>query len=104
MKRHLQWLESNGMVCNVEKTEMMIIGCEGGLNIDIGERKIESLGHMKVLGILFDDKLSWKPQVDSVIKKTNRLLHGLKRIRKFLNKSQAKTVITSFYFSVLFWL
>ncbi len=26
MSRHLQWLKTNGMICNVDKTEMIVMG------------------------------------------------------------------------------
>ena len=58
---------------------------------------------MKVLGIVFDTDLSWSPQVTSTIQKTNRTLFGLKKIRRFLTAEQAKTVVTSFYFTSLYY-
>ena len=58
---------------------------------------------MKVLGVIFDTKLDWTPQVESVIKKTTKILHGLKYIRKYVNVKQAKHVITAYYYSTLFY-
>jgi hypothetical protein len=103
LKNHLQWLERNGMVCNVEKTELMVLGSDESIELEINNRKIKSLQSMKVLGIIFDDKLSWREQVSNVVKKTNRMLHGLRRIKKFLKSDQLKTVITSYYFSILYY-
>jgi len=57
----------------------------------------------KVLGILFDSSLKWDHQVKSIVSKTNRMFHGMKKLRRFVNAMQAKTMITAFYFSVLYY-
>ena len=37
------------------------------------------------------------------ISKTNRMLHGLKKIRRYLGGDQAKQVVTAFYYSSLYY-
>ncbi len=103
MTQHLVWLKTNGMVCNVEKTEMMIMNYDSPASIVVMDRMIKSQSSMKVLGIQFDTKMCWSEQVSNVIKKTNRMLHGLRKIRCYLDARQAKWVTTSFYFSVLYY-
>ncbi len=103
MKKHLEWLRSNGMVCNVSKTELMMMNEESTVTIDIEDMQINSLPEMKVLGILFDKNLNWSSQVSKAIKRTNRMLFGLKKIRRFLDVPQCKQVVTSFYYSVLYY-
>lgn len=103
MKNHLYWLKDNGMVCNVEKTELMILNSDTPTTLVVEGRQIISQKEMKVLGITFDSNLNWSSQVSKVISKTNRMLHGLKKIRRHLNRQQSKQVTTSFYFSVLYY-
>lgn len=103
MNLHLHWLSQNGMVCNVDKTELMLMNSEHQIELEVDSMKITTQSTMKVLGIMFDDKLKWSEHVDGVVKKTNRILHGLRQIRGILNKEQSKCVVTSFYFSVLFY-
>jgi hypothetical protein len=103
LKNHIRWLEMNGMVCNIEKTESMILGHAGEVEFDIAEKKIVTSSKMKVLGITFDDKLQWKEHIDNTVKRTNRLMHGLKHVRKYLDAKQMSQVTTAFYFSVLYY-
>lgn len=103
MDGHIQWLKSNGMVCNVEKTEIMLLNAETPLEIKMDGLLLRTQDEMKVLGITFDNKLNWGPQVKNVITKTNRMLHGLKKIRRYLNAKQSAQVTTAFYFSVLYY-
>ncbi len=69
MTRHLEWLRNNGMVCNVEKTELMIMNSDSPTSIVVMNREITSQTSMKVLGIQFDSKMCWNDQVSNVIKK-----------------------------------
>jgi hypothetical protein len=101
MKNHLRWLSSNGMVCNTDKTEVMITNHNTPEKIVVDGYELQSQCEMKVLGIIFDTSLSWAPQVNNAISKSNRTLHGLRLIRNHLTKEQAKQVLTSFYFAVL---
>jgi hypothetical protein len=105
MNQHLTWLRDNGMICNVEKTEFMVVNPPkvGSLSITVDGREIKSQPNIKVLGILFDDALSWLPHVQRTITKSNRMFHGLKLIRKYLSLKQASQVMTSFYYSILYY-
>ncbi len=103
MEKHLEWLDKNGMVCNVDKTEMMIMDGKENTTIKVRGRTIPAQTEMNVLGITFDSTLTWAKQVAKTTGKTNRMLHGLRKIRRFLDTKQTKQVITSFYFSVLYY-
>jgi hypothetical protein len=102
---HLGWLSANGMICNIEKTELMFMqsDVEPPDAIEISDRKIKVTNSFKVLGVMFDSKLDWTLHVNQVTAKTNRIMYALKKIRRFLNTSQANQVVTSFYFSVLYY-
>ena len=103
MTKHLEWLKNNGMVCNVSKTEVMVLNAEDVTSITVENRTINCKEEINVLGLTFDSKLTWEAQVSRTISRTNRMLHGLKRIRRFLNTEQAQQVMTSYYFSVLYY-
>lgn len=100
MEKHLKWLSENGLVCNVEKTELMTLGAEK-VTIEVSDKKIHSTDSMKVLGLTFDSKLDWGKQISNTIAKCSRTLHGLKHIRKYLRVEKLKQVITAFFFSVM---
>jgi len=104
MTNHLEWLDSNGMVCNVEKTEMLFMGQENAnFSITVRGREIKSMKEMKVLGVTFDPMMKWDAQVQKAVQKSSRMLHGLKNIRKYLSHSQASQIATSFFYSVLYY-
>ena len=100
---HIDWLNRNGMVSNLDKTEMMLLNCPEDFNLCIDGQTITPRDTMKVLGVLFDKKMSWQQQVDSALLKTNRTFHGLRKIRQHLTTKQANHTITAYYFSVLYY-
>ncbi len=103
LKSHIDWLNANGMVTNLDKTEVMLLNSDESFSLCVDGQIIEPRQTMRVLGILFDNKMSWKPHVDAVLTRTNRIFHGLRTIRKHLNAEQANQVITAYYFSVLYY-
>ncbi len=102
---HLEWLQLNGMVCNRDKTEVMLMNSQEDedVKIRVGDVLVRSSKSMKVLGLTFDHKLDWTQQVHQTIMKTNRLYHGLWHIKKFLNPTQLRSAVTAYYFSVLYY-
>jgi hypothetical protein len=61
---------SSKLVLNIAKTKAMIIGtCISPPDIMINNDKIEFVREMKYLGVLIDDKLSFKSNTNHVIKK-----------------------------------
>ena len=47
------------------------------LNLDVGEVTITESKSLKLLGVLFDNKLSFKPQIDKVIGKLRNSIKAL---------------------------
>jgi len=103
MEVHLKWLQEVGMVCNLDKTEIMIMNEPTQVPIQVGSRIVNTRSDMKVLGVQFDSKLDWTKQVSATVSKTNGMYFGLKTIRRHLKPEQAKQVVTAYYFSVLYY-
>ncbi|CAB4031178.1 Hypothetical predicted protein, partial [Paramuricea clavata] len=71
-----QWLLANKLTLNKDKTEYMIIGSRQRLSkietdsvIELGETKIKRVKYSKTLGIIIDDQLLWKKQVETSVSK-----------------------------------
>ena len=58
---------------------------------------------MCILGITFDSKLQWKEHINSAIKSANSTLFAIKIVRKYFNTDELKTMLTSMYFSKLYY-
>lgn len=106
IKTHLDWLIQSGMLVNAEKTELMILhrsdNCISKININ--GREINTKGNMKVLGINFNQNLTWDDHVLKNINNCQKILHGLRMVRKFFDEQKHfSQITTSFLFSKLFY-
>lgn len=99
LKNHLDWLGSIGMHSNVAKTEAMVMFDDNITTLGEFSTSLK----MKVLGFIFDNKLKWNYHVDSTVNKTKMILHSLRKIKRFLTKSELKKVVTAHAFSLLFY-
>ena len=58
---------------------------------------------MNVLGVAFDSKLNWNTQIANTITRANKALNAIKLIRKFFNNRELLSLITSNYYSILYY-
>ena len=65
--------------------------------ITLSGKPIENVTEQKFLGVIFDNKLSWKPHINSVISKLNSCLGVVRGARSYLNKS----ALMSIYYSLM---
>ena len=58
---------------------------------------------MNVLGVEFDSKLNWNPHINKAILKSNKSLYAIKLIRKYFNSKEILNLLTSNYYSILYY-
>ena len=100
-----KWLRDSGLTVNEAKTECCLFYKNDHqlINIKINDVTIRSKPSINVLGVLFDSKLNWSTQVAQTIMKAKKTLHAIKLIRKFFRKDELKQLLTSNFFSVLYY-
>ena len=86
-----QWLLSNKLTLNNERTEYMITGSKQRLTnitndpkIELGEAEIKRVDKSKTLGVTIDEHLTWKNQVDSIKKKVSKGIAMLRRMKEYV--------------------
>ena len=58
---------------------------------------------MNVLGVIFDSKLQWHYQVQSAVNKSKKALNAIFLIRKYFSKKQLLSIITSNFYTILYY-
>ena len=98
-------MRGSGLVVNEGKTEICLFSRNDPptITLKLDGALIESLKVMNVLGVLFDSKLSWVNHVAHSICKAKRKLFGLRLLRKYFNHSEMKTLLDSYFYSVLYY-
>ena len=100
-----KWLKKSGLKVNEEKTELCLFykNDTSKVNVRLGDSIIISKNEMNVLGVLFDSKLRWSNHISKAIMKANRALNAIKLIRRFFNKNELLRMLTSNYYSILYY-
>ena len=91
LKNVFDWLSTNKLSLNTEKTEYMIIGSHQRLRsietepaIYLGANKIKRES-TKSLGLMLDETLSWNQQINALSNKVNKSLNVIKRLREIVD-------------------
>jgi hypothetical protein len=100
-----QWMSGSGLKVNAEKTEFTLFHRidTSAATIQIGNSTIKSCSCMKVLGIIFDNRLQWTQQVEKAITNEKKALQAVKTIRKYFNTKETVDLVTSLVFSKMYY-
>ena len=108
MKNVTEWLRNNMLTLNVTKTNYMIMTTQGKrynndeCKIIIDESIIECVSDTKFLGIMLDDKLSWKSHINHICNKVSKAIGILVKARRILDIDSLVTLYNTLikpYFS-----
>ena len=82
------WFDVNRLSLNITKTNFMIFSNSINtidLKVEICNTSIDRVSVTKFLGVLIDDKLTWKKQIDHVNSKVSKSMFLLNRAKHVLN-------------------
>ena len=90
---------------NESKTEVCLFlkNDQPKIFITIQNVGIESKKEMNVLGVIFDSKLNWGPQVAGAICKAKKAVFALRLLRKFFTDQEMRLLLDSYFYSVLYY-
>ena len=105
MDLHCKAILDLGMIVNQKKPEAVVFTRNNPERITLrcGSNKITTGDGIKVLGVYFDEKLTWKPHIKNTINKMNRLTNALKFLRKRLTCEQFLKATTSQFYGLCFY-
>ena len=105
LEKIIKWLKDSGLKVNESKTELCIFhrknNTEGTLTVD--NIVVTSKNEMNVLGLTFDSRLSWAPQVSRAIKSANTSLQAVRMIKKYFTTLEITQLLTSNFYSRLYY-
>jgi hypothetical protein len=100
----VEWLKTNRLSLNIKKTHIMLFGKGNSksdpldINIKIDGTKLDIVQETKFLGIILDNKLSWKPHILYQSQKMAKSVGLISRARQLLNKK----ILVQIYYSFLY--
>jgi len=105
IRTHLNWLKDSGMLVNEDKTEMMVMHKTNKILKDyiMNGVTIKTKRTMNILGVIFNQNLTWSDHVFKTINSCQSVLHGLKILRKYFSLKDFTKLMTTYLFSKLFY-
>ena len=96
-----EWFPNNFTKLNEDKCHLMIFGAKGSneISITIGETCVKESTEENLLGITFDQSLSFKQHVRALCKKTGQKLHALARISRYMDTEKLHQLMRAFILS-----
>ena len=100
LERIANWISANGLVMNIAKTQLMVLSRRGRqakekVNVRVDEVDLPQQEHMKLLGVVVDNELKWKQQIDCVGRKNLACLANIRRAGRYLPSHIRKLLYTS---------
>ncbi|MBF0208930.1 MAG: reverse transcriptase family protein, partial [Oligoflexia bacterium] len=101
----LKWYRDSGLKVNETKTEVCIFSHVDTepKNITLQGKLITTNKSIKVLGVLFDSKLTWIPHINSAISGARKKLQAIKLLSKYLSREKLIQVSTAFFYQKLYY-
>lgn len=100
------WLNANKLSLNLSKTSYLIFSNKNDdidLQLELNGIRIERTTHTKILGIIIDDKLSFKRHIDNTVNKLLKFTYILYRLKDVVPKSALLTLYNSLIYSHLLY-
>jgi len=99
------WMRSNRLSINYNKTAYMILTATRSQNcnfeISMNGVRIQQTDSIKDLGVIIDNKLSWKPQISSLCRKLSQACGIVCKIRHFADIKILRLIYFSLFYSHL---
>jgi hypothetical protein len=101
----IKWMKLNNLNINTNKTKFIQYKSYNSksipIKIEFDHKIIDEVNSMKFLGIMIDEHLNWKDQIEQICNKLNRFVFALKRLRETVSKEAALTAYHGYVSSVL---
>ena len=90
---------------NQSKTEVCVFHKNDPprVNVRVENVYVKSKKSINVLGVTFDSKLNWGEHISNTICKAKKSLYALRLLRKFFNFQEMRTLLDSYFYSILYY-
>ena len=103
LNKLFDWLSINKLSLNVSKSSLLLFNIRNKnnnvkLNVNSNDIKIKQVTNLKCLGIIIDEKLDWKSQINYVYTKLSRTIGILNKVKFKVKLKSLVLVYNSFLY------
>ena len=84
------------MKSNPDKCHLLVSSCEK-IKIEIGDFEIENSKCEKLLGVHFDNRLTFDYHISGLCKKASKKINALARVSQYMNLSKREILMNAFF-------
>ena len=95
-KALFEWFENNLLKSNADKCHLLVSSSDA-VNVKVSEYDIKNSECEKLLGVKFDNKLTFEKHITDICRKASRKIYALARIAPYMNLSKRRMVMNAFF-------
>jgi len=101
LKKNDHWVCANKLCINYSKSNFMLMNNHRNINfsVSINHHPVSKQSSLKYLGVILDDKLNWKPQIEKLVTQLSKLCGMLFKLKPYTNISVLKSVYFALFHS-----
>ena len=103
LKKIDNWVHANKLCINYSKSNFMLMNNHKKINlsVSVNHHPISKQSRLKYLGVILDDKLYWKPQIEKLVTQLSKSCGMLFKLKHYTNTSVLKSVYFALFHSYL---
>ena len=95
-KALFEWFENNLLKSNADKCNLLVSSSDA-VNLRVSEYDIKNSECEKLLGVKFDNKLTFEKHITDICRKASRTIYALARITPYMDLSKRRMVMNAFF-------
>jgi len=101
----IEWFSANGLVLNMEKTNIMRFTPINCLNtvfkIMYQNKLLTEINHTKFLGLELDKNINWKNHIQKIVPKLSSACYLIRRTSPLCNLTTLKMIYFAYFHSIM---
>ena len=91
-----EWYENNYLRANPEKCHLLLSNSDTNSSIVVSNKIISNSKNERLLGVIFDNTLSFETHITKLCKTASQKIHALARVSNFMSLTQRKLIMNAF--------
>jgi len=92
-----EWITQNQMKGNADKSELIANNTSKEIFITIQNERIFNSNSGKILGLTFDNCLTFEPHINMIYKKASQKISALARVAPYINQKKKQRLMNAFF-------
>ena len=107
-----KWFQENLLSLNISKTNFLQFHNKNQTNFDtiitLDNKFITKANHIKFLGLIINDSMTWKTQIDAILPKLSSACFAIRSVKPYVSHQTLKAIYYAYFhaimlYGIIFW-